>query len=143
MAGADACSPRSPRILDDAQLVSFQARAQALGMATLVEFHDEANLSRVVASGATLIGINNRDLGRFVTDLEQTFRLRDAIPSQVTLVSESGIQTRADVERLEAAGVSAVLVGETLMRADEIGLAVERLLACRPPERLSDPCPAG
>ena len=82
--------------------------------------------------GPELIGINNRDLNRFVTDLEQTFRLRDRIPPGVTLVSESGIRTRRDVERLEAAGVSAILVGEALMRADDIGLAVERLLGLEP-----------
>ena len=101
-------------------------------MSALVEFHDAANLPRVLAAGADLVGINNRDLRRFVTDLEQTFRLRDRIPPGVTLVSESGIRTRRDVERLEAAGVSAILVGETLMRADDIGLAVERLLGLEP-----------
>ncbi|GAC1470012.1 MAG: indole-3-glycerol phosphate synthase TrpC [Isosphaeraceae bacterium] len=131
LAGADAILLIA-EILDDAQLVSLRLRAQALGMATLVEFHDEVNLPRVLHSGATLIGINNRDLRRFVSDLDQTFRLRDKIPPHVTLVSESGIRTRRDVERLEAAGVSAILVGETLMRADEIGLAVERLLGLAP-----------
>ena len=131
LAGADAVLLIA-EILDDARLVSLQERARALGMAVLVEFHDEANLPRVLDSGATLVGVNNRDLTRFVTDLDQTFRLRDAIPPHVTLVSESGIRTRRDVERLEAAGVSAVLVGETLMRADDIGLAVERLLGLAP-----------
>ena len=86
-------------------------------MAALVEFHDAANLPRVLASGADLIGINNRDLRHFVTDIEHTLRLRDQIPPEVVLVSESGIRTRRDVERLEAAGVSAILVGESLMRA--------------------------
>jgi indole-3-glycerol phosphate synthase len=127
LAGADAILLIA-EILDDGQLAALQARAHALGMATLVEFHKEENLPRVLASGATLVGINNRDLRRFVTDLELTFRLRDQIPPHVTLVSESGIRTRRDVERLETAGISAVLVGETLMRADDIGLAVERLL---------------
>ena len=109
-------------------------------MAALVEFHDEANLPRVLASGADLVGINNRDLRRFVTDLDQTLRLRDRIPPDVVLVSESGIRTRRDVERLEAAGVSAILVGETLMRADDIGLAVERLLGLAPE---AEPATAG
>lgn len=127
LAGADAVLLIA-EILDDAQLVALRLRAEALGMATLVELHDEANLPRVLGSGATLIGINNRDLRRFVTDLDQTFRLRDRIPPGVTLVSESGIRTRRDVERLESAGVSAILVGETLMRAPDIGLAVEQLL---------------
>jgi len=127
LAGADAVLLIA-EIIDDAALAALQARARALGMAALVELHDEANLPRVLASGASLVGVNNRDLKRFVTDLDQTFRLRDRIPPGVTLVSESGIKTRRDVERLEAAGVHAVLVGETLMRQPDIGLAVERLL---------------
>ena len=101
-------------------------------MAALVEFHDAANLDRVLASGADLIGINNRDLNDFRTDLEHTLRLRDRIPSEVVLVSESGIRTRSDVLRLEAAGISAILVGESLMRAPDIGLAVDRLLGHLP-----------
>ena len=131
LAGADAVLLIA-EILDDDALVRLRKRAEGLGMAALVEFHDEANLGRVLDSGATLVGINNRDLHRFVTDLDQTFRLRDRIPPHVTLVSESGIRGRKDVERLEAAGVSAVLVGETLMRAADIGLAVERLLGLAP-----------
>jgi indole-3-glycerol phosphate synthase len=127
LAGADAILLIA-EILDDATMVRLLERARELGMSALVEFHDEANLPRVLAAGADLVGINNRDLRRFVTDLEQTLRLRDRIPHVVTLVSESGIRTRRDVKRLEAAGVSAILVGEALMRADDIGLAVERLL---------------
>jgi indole-3-glycerol phosphate synthase len=75
-----------------------------------------------------MIGINNRDLRHFGTDIEHTLRLRDRIPPEVILVSESGIHTRHDVERLEAAGVAAVLVGESLMRAPNTGAAVEQLL---------------
>jgi indole-3-glycerol phosphate synthase len=127
LAGADAILLIA-EILDDDALCRMLERARGLGMTALVEFHDEANLPRILAAGADLVGINNRDLHRFVTDLEQTFRLRDRIPPSVTLVSESGIRTRRDVERLEAAGVAAILVGEALMRADDIGLAVERLL---------------
>ena len=126
MAGADAILLIA-EILDDRQLVALRERAEALGMAVLVEFHDEANLDRVVNSGAKLVGINNRDLHRFVTDLDQTFRLRDRIPSHITLVSESGIRTREDVLRLQAANVHAILVGETLMRSENIGQAVEDL----------------
>jgi indole-3-glycerol phosphate synthase len=133
LAGADAVLLIA-EVLDDARLVALRERAEGLGMAALVEFHDEANLPRVLGSGATLVGVNNRDLRRFVTDLDRTLRLRDRVPAHVTLVSESGIRTRADVERLEAAGVSAVLVGEALMRADDIGLAVERLLGLAPEE---------
>lgn len=131
LAGADAILLIA-EILDDEALARLQARARGLGMAVLVEFHDEANLSRVLAAGADLVGINNRDLRRFVTDLELTLRLRDQVPPGVLLVSESGIRTRADVERLEAAGVSAILVGETLMRAEDIGLAVDQLLGLVP-----------
>ncbi|MBV8558797.1 MAG: indole-3-glycerol phosphate synthase TrpC [Planctomycetaceae bacterium] len=131
LAGADAILLIA-EILDDATLARLLARARDLGMAALLEFHDEANLPRVLAAGADLVGINNRDLHRFVTDLDRTLRLRDRIPPEVLLVSESGIRTRRDVERLEAAGVSAILVGETLMRSDDIGRAVEQLLGLVP-----------
>ena len=89
-------------------------------------------LPRVLAAGADLIGINNRDLRHFGTDLEHTLRLRDRIPPEVVVVSESGIRSRRDVERLEAAGVSAILVGESLMRAPDIGRALERLMGLAP-----------
>lgn len=130
-AGADAILLIA-EILDDMMLVRLLERANRLGMAALVEFHDVANLDRVLASGADLIGINNRDLNTFRTDLDHTLRLRDQIPRQVVLVSESGVRTRRDVERLEAAGISAILVGESLMRASNIGLAVDRLLGRSP-----------
>jgi indole-3-glycerol phosphate synthase len=131
LAGADAVLLIA-EVLDDEALARLLARARGLGMASLVEFHDEANLERVLAAGADLVGVNNRDLRRFVTDLELTLRVRDRIPPEVLVVSESGIRTRRDVERLEAAGVSAIRVGENLMRADDIGLAVERLLGLSP-----------
>ncbi len=137
LAGADAILLIA-EILDDEALARLHARARGLGMAALVEFHDEDNLPRVLASGANLVGINNRDLRRFVTDLGRTLRLRDRVPADVVLVSESGIRARADVERLEAAGVSAVLVGESLMRADDIGQAVDELLGLAP-----EPSPGG
>jgi indole-3-glycerol phosphate synthase len=86
----------------------------------------------VLASGADLVGINNRDLKYFTTDLEHTLRLRDQIPPEIVVVSESGIRTHRDVERLEAAGISAILVGESLMRAQNVGLAVDRLLGRAP-----------
>ena len=127
LAGADAILLIA-EILDDATLAALLGRARGLGMAALVEFHDPANLPRVLAAGADLIGVNNRDLNRFVTDLDRTFQVRDRVPPDIVLVSESGIRTRADVERLEAAGVSAILVGETLMRAPDIGAAVDQVL---------------
>ncbi len=131
MAGADAVLLIA-EILDDRQLSALLERARSLGMAALVELHDEANLPRVLAAGADLVGINNRDLRRFVNDLDLTLRLRDRVPPEVVLVSESGIRRRADAERLQAAGVSAILVGESLMRAPDIGLAVEQLLGLSP-----------
>jgi indole-3-glycerol phosphate synthase len=127
LAGADAILLIA-EILDDSTLNRLSEQAKALGMAALVEFHDAVNLPRVLAAGADLIGINNRDLKHFSTDIEHTLRLRDQIPAEVLLVSESGIRTRADVERLQNGGVSAILVGESLMRSPDIGLAVEQLL---------------
>ncbi len=127
-AGADAILLIA-EILDDMLLSRLLEKTKRLGMTALVEFHDVANLGRVLASGADLIGINNRNLTDFGIDLELTLRLRDRIPPEIVLVSESGIRTRRDVERLEAAGISAILVGESLMRAPDIGLAVDQLLA--------------
>lgn len=130
-AGADAVLLIA-EILDDALISRLLQRARQLGMAALVEFHDAANLPRVLGLGADLVGINNRDLRHFSTDIEHTLRLRDQIPSEVVLVSESGIRTRHDVERLQAAGISAILVGESLMRAPDIGAAVRQLLDLGP-----------
>jgi indole-3-glycerol phosphate synthase len=117
-AGADAILLIA-EILGDEELRAFRLQAAELGMATLVECHDPVNLDRIVASGAELIGINNRNLHTFETRLEHTLALADRVPPDRLLVSESGIRTRADVERLEAAGVKAILVGETLMRSDD------------------------
>jgi indole-3-glycerol phosphate synthase len=127
LAGADAILLIA-EILDDERLDHLLDRARSLGMNALVELHDAENLARVVAAGADLVGINNRDLRTFRTDLEHTLRLRDQVPPHVTLVSESGILSRPDAERLERAGVDAILVGESLMRASDIGRAVEVLL---------------
>ena len=117
--------------LDDCNLRALFNEAVALGMSPLVELYDATNLSRVFDAGATLIGVNNRDLRTFQTNLEHTLRMRQRVPHECVLVSESGIQTRADVLRLQAAGVDAVLVGESLMREPEIGRAVDQLLGRR------------
>ena len=127
MAGADAVLLIA-EILDDSTLRSLLDRARTLGMSALVECHEAANLARILDAGADLVGINNRDLHNFVTDLELTLRLRDRVPRGVTLVSESGIRDRADALRLEAAGVDAILVGESLIRAPDVGRAVDELL---------------
>jgi len=131
LAGADAILLIA-EILDDATMAALLKRARLMGMSALVELHDAVNLPRVLDVGADLVGINNRDLRQFSTDIEHTLRLRDQIPSGIMVVSESGIRTPRDVERLEAAGVSAILVGESLMRAPDLGLAVERLLGLAP-----------
>jgi len=104
-------------LLEPARLEALQAAAGALGLDALVEVHDAAELERALAAGAALVGVNNRDLRTFEVSLETTLRLRPQVPPGVTLVAESGVARRADVLRLEAAGVDALLVGEALMRS--------------------------
>lgn len=127
LAGADAVLLIA-ECLDDCNLRKLHNAALELGLAPLVELYEPANLPRVLAAGATLIGVNNRDLRTFDVDLEHTLRIRRDVPDDCILVGESGIRTRADVEKLEAAGVDAILVGESLMREPDIGAAVDRLL---------------
>jgi indole-3-glycerol phosphate synthase len=126
-AGADAVLLIA-ECLDDQQLHALYRDALDLGLTPLVEFHDPANLDRVLRAGARLIGVNNRDLHTFHTDLQHTVRMRRRVPPSCVLVSESGIRSRADVELLHAAGVQAILVGEHLMASPDIGSAVDRLL---------------
>jgi indole-3-glycerol phosphate synthase len=126
-AGADAVLLIA-ECLDDCNLRKLHNETVGLGMTPLVELYDPENLDRVLEAGATLIGINNRDLRSFVTDLGHSLRLRERVPEECVLVSESGIRTRADVERLEAAGVNAMLVGESLIASADIGAAVDQLL---------------
>jgi indole-3-glycerol phosphate synthase len=114
--------------LDDCQLRKLHNEAIELGMTPLVELYEPKNLDRVLAAGASLIGVNNRDLRTFDVDLEQTLRLRPQVPDECLLVSESGIKSHADVQRLANAGVDAMLVGESLMREPNIGRALDRLL---------------
>lgn len=126
-AGADAVLLIA-ECLDDCNLRKLHNEAVRLGMAPLVELYEADNLQRVFDAGATLIGVNNRNLHTFEVDLEHTLRLRNRIPDQCVLVAESGIRTAADVERLSAAGVDAMLVGESLMIQPDIGQAVDTLL---------------
>jgi indole-3-glycerol phosphate synthase len=126
-AGADAVLLIA-ECLDDCNLRKLFDRAVSIGLVPLVELYDPENLQRVFDAGATLIGVNNRDLKTFHTDIEHTLRLRDRVPDECVLVAESGIRTRDDVRRLEAAGVDAILVGETLMSNSDIGAAVDSLL---------------
>jgi indole-3-glycerol phosphate synthase len=125
-AGADAVLLIA-EILDDTTLRSLLNEARGLGMAALVELYEPANLPRVLAAGARLVGVNNRDLRTFATRLEHTLELAKEVPQEVCLVSESGVRTGADVARLRAAGVRAVLVGETLMRAADVGTVLKEL----------------
>jgi len=115
--------------LDDCLLRSLYGEILELGMTPLVEFHDEGQLPRVLDLGATLVGVNNRDLGTMTTDIDHVLRLRSRIPADCTLVAESGIRTRADVRRLEAAGIGAMLVGESLLKKPDPGAAAAALLA--------------
>jgi len=118
VAGADAVL-LIVRILSDETLRLLHAEARGLGLDVLVEVHDACELERAIAIGADLIGINNRDLSTFVTDLDTTVRLLAEVPPDVVLVSESGIRTVEDIERLGEAGVDAILVGEALLRAPD------------------------
>ena len=107
------------RILSDEALRSLHAGATGMGMDVLVEVHDRSELERAVAMGADIIGINNRDLSTFRTDMRTTLELLDAVPADTVVVSESGIRTVHDVESLGSAGVDAILVGESLLKSDD------------------------
>lgn len=113
--------------LGDAALLELSLLAAELDLDVLVEVHDEAELERALDIPAPLIGINNRDLRTFETRVETTLNLRERVPGERVLVTESGIRMREDVRRLRAAGVHAFLVGETFMRAAEPGKELARL----------------
>jgi indole-3-glycerol phosphate synthase len=115
-------------LLEDALLRDLLQAAQDLLMEALVEVHDEEEAGRAVRAGASLIGINNRDLRTFEVDLSTTERLRPLLPREAVVVGESGVATRADVERLYMAGVNAVLVGEALMTATDVQAKMRELL---------------
>ena len=114
--------------LEPPRLRYLMKAGQEMGMDVLVEVHDEEELATALDAGADLVGINNRDLRTFEVDLEVTERLAANVPDDIVLVGESGIKTRADVERLKAAGVRAVLVGETLMRSPDLKAATRQLV---------------
>lgn len=125
-AGADAALLIA-EILPGDRLAALHQEATELGLDVLVELHDADQLPRVLAAGATLVGVNNRDLRSFVTRLDHTLDLMPQMPAGVRVVSESGIRSKADLDRLAAAGVRAVLVGESLMRQPDIGAALDAL----------------
>jgi indole-3-glycerol phosphate synthase len=117
--------------LDDAALRALLAQAERLGLEALVEIHDEDELQRALAAGATLLGINNRDLRTFEIDLGVTEHLLPAIPSGVLVISESGVHDPEDSARLYALGARGFLVGESLMRSEDPFEFVETLKRAR------------
>lgn len=125
-AGADAVLLIA-RILEQPLLEDLHALVRELGMDALVEAHTAEELERALAAGATLVGVNNRDLDTFATRLELSLELASGVPESVTYVAESGIRTAADVDRLGAAGVDAILVGESLMRQPDVAAAAAAL----------------
>ena len=114
--------------LDDAEMAEIEAAALDRGMDVLVEVHNEAEMERAARLKSRLIGINNRDLKRFVTDLAVTERLASLAPEGALLVSESGINSHADLIRMAPSGVRTFLVGESLMRQDDVTAATRALL---------------
>jgi indole-3-glycerol phosphate synthase len=118
--------------VDDDIARDLEQAAYDLGMDVLVEIHDEAELDRALSLRSRLIGINNRDLKTFVTSLATTERLAPRIPRDRTVVAESGLNTPADLARLAALGISAFLVGESLMRQADVTAATRALLGSQP-----------
>jgi indole-3-glycerol phosphate synthase len=115
--------------LSDPELAGLHAAARELGLDVLVEAHDASEVTRAVAIGAEVVGVNNRDLRTFTVDRELVIRLRTGVPPSRLLVAESGIRDAGDVARLRAAGIDAMLVGETLMRAPDPAAALRALYA--------------
>jgi indole-3-glycerol phosphate synthase len=114
--------------LADAELVRLRALAVELGLAALIEVHDEAELARAVDAGADLVGVNQRDLMTFEVDPHRAERLAPQVPAGVVKVAESGVRDAADAARLAGCGFDAVLVGESLVRAPDREAAVRSLL---------------
>ena len=114
--------------LDDAEMAEIEAAALERGMDVLVEVHNEDEMARAARLRSRLIGVNNRDLKRFVTDLATTERLAPLAPEGTLLVAESGINSHADLVRLSACGTRTFLVGESLMRAEDVAAATRALL---------------
>jgi len=114
--------------LEQPVLESLQARAWQLGLATLVEVHDREELARAIGSGARVIGVNNRNLRTLRVDVAASDGLAAQMPTGVVAVSESGLQSRADLERLSAAGYGAFLIGERFMTDPDPAAAIRLLI---------------
>lgn len=126
-AGADACLLIAA-ILSPTQIIEFTGLARELHLDVLLEVHDEREMEIAASTDISLIGVNNRNLRTFVTDLGTTGRLAAMLPAGRVLVSESGINCRADIVNLRAAGANAFLIGESLMREEDIGAKLQELL---------------
>lgn len=114
-------------LLDTQQLKAYISICDALGISALAEAHDEAEIESALEAGARMIGVNNRNLKDFSVDVNNSLRFRSIIPDDILFVSESGVKSRADTEALEKNGTDAVLIGEALMRADNIKKALKEL----------------
>ncbi len=124
--------------LPEGRLGELIAAAGELGLDCLVEVHDEDEVEAAVEAEAEVIGINNRDLHSLQVDIETSFRLLAEVPAGTVVVAESGIRAREEVERLERSGVDAILVGETLMLADDPAQAIHNLLGSQPEEAVTE-----
>jgi len=115
-------------LLDDAQLKDFCQLAQELRLAVLVESHTQEELERAIQLPTPLMGINNRSLHTFNTDTQLSIKLKEFVPEDKMIITESGINTRADIELMQAHGINTFLIGESLMRAKDIGAALDQLM---------------
>ena len=127
--GAD-CILLIAAILDDHQMMDYCQQAQELEMAVLVESHTINELERALKLPTPLMGINNRDLHRFTTSIQTTIELNQIVPQDRIVISESGIQSNADIRTLQSHGIHTFLIGETLMRKDDVGMALKNVLTC-------------
>lgn len=114
-------------LLSDSELTEYRLAAESLGLDALVEAHDEREVERALASGARVLGVNNRNLKDFTVDIGNSLRLRPLVPKTIPFVAESGIKTREQTAELEQAGVNGVLIGETLMRSPDMKSALAQL----------------
>lgn len=117
-------------LLSKRELEEYIDICDALGMSALVEAHDEKEIETAVRAGARVIGVNNRNLRDFSVDTANAARLRALVPPGILFVSESGVKTRSDIEKIEKSGANAVLIGETLMKSANIGEKLRELRGC-------------